>query len=375
MRRSWVSCDTCGKSFIPRLSYQIETQGGQTRHYCSVSCRRPELREASGTSSESREEHNCSVCGRLFSIRYVTQLVAAAGERKVVCSLECRKVLLEASRQVVSKPSTQTMAVLNQKGGTGKTTTSVSLAAGLAERGFRTLLIDLDAQGNVAVSLGVRPKRTLYHVLVDGVEPQDVVIEVRPNLDVLASDQTLAAAEIELVNAPHRAHVLRRCMKDVASAASPYDFVILDCAPSLSLMNQNALVFARSVLVPVSCDYLSLVGVKQILRTLEHVRNSLLVPVDIVGVLPTLYDRRNKISKESIEALEAHFGDRLLSPIRLDVRLKEAPSHKKCIFEYAPDSNGATDYSALVEFVVARARLSHQEHKLESAGELKGSAG
>ncbi|MEL6190037.1 MAG: ParA family protein, partial [Myxococcota bacterium] len=191
---------------------------------------------------------------------------------------------------------------------------------------------------------------------VDGVSPRAAAVPIRKNLDVITADQSLAAAELELVNAPDRAQVLRRRMADAMASDSPYDFVILDCAPSLSLLNQNALIFSKSVLVPVSCDYLSLVGVKQILRTLDHVHKVLLTPVEIAGVLPTLFDRRNNISKQAVASLESHFGDRVLTPIRVDVRLKEAPSHKKSIFEYAPESNGAQDYLVLVEAMIARAR-------------------
>jgi chromosome partitioning protein len=293
-------------------------------------------------------------------MRYAYQVLTLGRKRAVVCSQACRRALIDAARRPAAngeaRRGPRALAVMNQKGGTGKTTTSVSLAAGLAERGFRTLLIDLDAQGNVGVSVGVRGRRTLYHVLIDGSSPRDVAVPVRQNLDVITADQSLAAAELELVNAPNRAQVLARRMGDAMASDSPYDHVLLDCAPSLSLLNQNALVFARQVLVPVSCDYLSLVGVKQILRTLQHVREVLLTPVDILGVLPTLFDKRNNISKQAVSALESHFGDKVLAPIRMDVRLKEAPSHKKTIFEYAPESKGASDYGALVDALVQPSR-------------------
>lgn len=360
MSRPWAECSTCGKTFVPRFSYQTEARSGQSSlHYCSIGCRTPELEtERSSKATSAAAQHSCACCGKSFTMRFAYQVLNVERKRKVVCSQGCRQRVIEETRRepanVEAPRGPRAVAVLNQKGGTGKTTTSVSLAAGLAERGLRTLLIDLDAQGNVGVSVGVRGRRTLYHVLVDGVSPRDVAVPVRKNLDVITADQSLAAAELELVNAPNRARVLERRMADAMASDSPYDFVVLDCAPSLSLLNQNALVFARQVLVPVSCDYLSLVGVKQILRTLQHVREVLLTPVDILGVLPTLFDKRNNISKQSVEALESYFGEKVLAPIRVDVRLKEAPSHKKTIYEYAPESNGAKDYTSLVGVIAER---------------------
>lgn len=391
MSRPWATCHACGKSFVPRLSYQTEMPAepppegpspagasgpAEPRYYCSIACKSPELEAAARGQESEAAQHTCAVCGVRFTLRFANQVATLGRERKVVCTQACRQALLEAARPPPrpARPAPRAVAVMNQKGGTGKTTTSVSLAAGLAERGFKTLLIDLDAQGNVGVSLGVRGPRTLYHVLIDGASPRDVAVPVRDSLDVITADQTLAAAELELVNAPDRASVLRNRMADAMATDSPYEYVILDCAPSLSLLNQNALVFSRSVLVPVSCDYLSLVGVKQILRTLKHVNEVLLTPVEVLGVLPTLYDRRNNISKQSVAALEAYFGEKVLTPIRVDVRLKEAPSHKKTIFEYAPESNGAKDYAALVDVLAgttpAAGRVSPAADLLEPGSSL-----
>src|SRR5262249_3415451 len=155
----------------------------------------------------------------------------------------------------------------NHKGGTGKTTTTVSVAAGLAAEGLRVLLVDTDSQGNVGVSLGVKAERSLYHVIVMGLRPTDVAVNVRPNLDLVVSNETLAAAELYLAGRQNRDRVLQQRL---AGAAEAYDVVILDCSPSLSLMNQNALVFAEGILVPVACDFLSLVGVRQVLKTVKN---------------------------------------------------------------------------------------------------------
>jgi chromosome partitioning protein len=240
------------------------------------------------------------------------------------------------------------IAVFNHKGGTGKTTTSVNLAAGLAEAGQRVLLVDADGQGNVGASLGIRGEHGLYHVLVHGTPVERATMPVRHNLDVLTSNELLAAAELHLARLPNRDRVLKERLGDRASG---YDVVVLDCAPALSLMNQNALVYADSVLVPVSCDYLSLVGVKQVLKTLKNVKEHLSHDVALLGVLPTFFDVRNSIARSCIESLQEHFGERCLQPIRVNTKLREAPSVRKTIFEHAPDSHGALDYMALVDRV------------------------
>jgi chromosome partitioning protein len=222
----------------------------------------------------------------------------------------------------------------------------VNVAAGLAEGGRRVLLVDADGQGNVGASLGIRGDRTLYHVLVNGLDAREAAIPVRRGLDVLTSNELLAAAELYLAERPNRHSVLRERLADCIRG---YDAVVLDCAPALSLLNQNALVYAEEVLVPVSCDYLSVVGVRQVLRTLKNVRKLLKHPVRLLGVLPTFYDVRNRIGRESIEALREHFGDRCFAPIRINTTLREAPSAKQTIFEYAPESHGAEDYRTLVD--------------------------
>ncbi len=242
------------------------------------------------------------------------------------------------------------IAVFNHKGGTGKTTTSVSVAAGLSMRGQRVLLVDTDAQGNVAVSLNVKSDRSLYHVMVMGLSVKMVAQVVRPGLHLVASNETLAAAELYLAGRQNRDRVLRDRLMPIAG---DFDYVILDCSPSLSLMNQNALVFADSVLVPVACDYLSLVGVRQVVKTVRNVNQLLRHPVRIWGVLPTLYDARANICREAIETLKQHFGDRCLPPIRSAIRVKEAPAHGQTIFEYADGTPAAEDYRCIVDKIIS----------------------
>ena len=242
------------------------------------------------------------------------------------------------------------LAIFNHKGGTGKTTTSVSIAAGLASRGYRVLLVDTDSQGNVGVSLGVKAEKTLYHVLVMGVKAGDAAVKVRPNLDLVVSNETLAAAELYLAGRQNRDRILR---DRLASAADGYDVILLDCSPSLSLMNQNALVFADGILVPVACDFLSLVGVRQVIKTVKNVNALLHHPVQIYGVLPTFYDARARICRDAVDTMKQHFGEKCFAPIRATIKIKEAPAQGRTIFEYAPDSNAAEDYRRRVRRLLA----------------------
>jgi len=297
-------------------------------------------------------EKTCSACGQEFRPAFVFQIaVTADGEKSHYCSLDCRKRGL--GEEGFRGRRARRIAILNQKGGTGKTTTAVNLAAGLAEREHEVLLIDTDAQGNVGVSLGVAGEKSLYHVLVEGAEPMDVAVPVRGHLDVITADATLAAAEIWLArqNSDQRSRVLTKRL-NLMQVSRHYEYVVIDCGPSLNLLNQNALSYVDEVIIPVTCDYLALVGVKQVLRTIKDVERHLGHAVRISAVLPTFYDGRTRLAREVLETLQGHFKTKCLEPIRLNTRLAEAPSHKKTIFEYAPISHGAADYNRVVDWVM-----------------------
>ena len=296
-------------------------------------------------------EVNCSACAKAFKPSFVYQVAVIGTARRYFCTLECRKRSL--GDEAFRARRARRIAILNQKGGTGKTTTAVNLAAGLAERGHEVLLLDTDAQGNVGASLGVRGAQTLYHVVVDGVDPTDVSVPVRKGLDVVTSDATLAAAEIWLARQEPdvRARVLTQRL-NLMKVTRRYAYVILDCGPSLSLMNQNALSYADEVVIPVTCDYLALVGVKQVLRTIKDIEKHLLHSVRIAAILPTFYDGRIKLAREAATTLRDHFKEKCLEPIRQNTRLAEAPANRKTIFEYAPESHGAEDYKRVVEWLL-----------------------
>jgi chromosome partitioning protein len=374
------SCSVCGTRFDVQFRYQMEERDGGFAFFCSHGCHGKAVR------GETTGGATCSACQKRFYVELVSQVVRVCGELRHACSEECRHQILaeaqgarlgiieavERRRTVDAEARTSPMsgaagaslaptrtsrsmhapsrlAVFNHKGGTGKTTTSVSLAGGLAARGLRVLLVDTDSQGNVGVSLGVKAEKTLYHVLVMGLRPMDAAVSVRPNLDLIVANETLAAAELYLAGRQNRDRVLR---ERIAPAFDSYDVILLDCSPSLSLMNQNALVVADGIIVPVACDFLSLVGVRQVIKTVKNVNSLLRHPVQITGVLPTFYDARARICRDAIDALKDHFGDRMLPPIRSATRLKEAPAQGKTIFEFAPESNASEDYRRVVDLLV-----------------------
>lgn len=387
-----ATCDACAKRFTPELASQVMYVSGRRTYACSMPCRSQLLREAGGVrlgdiAAEASAPKATPVPPQVAAPARVKEpaapratrsaapatavavpvvprigakKAAAATAAKEAANGEATPAPSKATEAAAAAPEGATprcIAVFNHKGGTGKTTTAVSIAAGLASKGKRVLLVDTDAQGNVAVSLGANAERSLYHVLVMGLRVSDAVKTVRPNLDLLPSNETLAAAELYLAGRQNRDRVLA---ERLTAASAAYDYVVLDCSPSLSLMNQNALVFADSVLVPVACDYLSLVGVRQVIKTVKNVNAILHHPVQIWGVLPTLFDARAKICHEAISTLKQHFGERCLPPVRSAIKVKEAPSQGQTIFEYAAGSPAADDYIVVVDRIIQQREAAQQ---------------
>ncbi len=342
-KNNWQTCQVCRRQFAPRFSYQTVGKGAQAHYFCSQRC----LLKARAASTKA----TCSTCGTEFTPQYAYQRAMVAGKPQYYCSERCADTYRVERRRAMG---VRRLAVLNQKGGTGKTTTAVNLSAGLAMRGYKVLLLDMDAQGNVGVSLGIVGELGTYHLLIEQAPASDCAVPIRNNLDIITSNETLAAAEILLAGMDRREMTLKDALVE-RGGEQGYDYVILDCPPSLSLVNQNALVYADEVLVPVSCDFLAMVGVKQILRTLDRMNNLMGQPVSICGVLPTFYDVRTRLSQEVLRNLNEYFKDKALPPVRISTRLKEAPSHKQTIFEYSPGSHAAEDYLALVDRLVGRA--------------------
>jgi chromosome partitioning protein len=399
------SCSVCSTEFEPCFRYQIEERSeadGGARYFCTQRCLEASHSEQAGGTVK------CDACAAAFHVELASQVLFTGGRRHYACSAECRARIQGGVRAVrlgqlldprylpddsmltprapaagttptpppasvvrTSSPTNaqptrpkapQVIAVFNQKGGTAKTTTSVHVAAGLARAGKKVLLVDTDGQGNVAASLGLAPERTLYHVIVMGLSYREAVTSARPGLDVLCATETLAAAELFLAGQKQRDRVLA---SRLAEAKNEYEFIVVDCSPSLSLLNQNAMIFADGVLCPVACDYLSLLGVRQVLRTIKQINRLLGHPLSLWGVLPTLYDARARICRDAVESLRQSFGDACLEPVHFAIKAKEAPAQGKTLFEYAPGSPAAEDYARVVTRLLDLESTMPERQKVE----------
>ena len=258
----------------------------------------------------------------------------------------------------------RTIAILNQKGGVGKTTSVANIAAGLAVKGKKVLVVDLDPQGHLTIHLGVNPatlETSAYHVLTQSMPVAEAVVEVRENLYLLGANIDLVGAESELVDTIGREIVLREA---VALVENDYDYMIIDCPPSLGLLSLNALASVKEIFIPLQPHFLALQGLGKLLETVALVNKRINPELKVAGILFCMYDARTSLSSEvknDIEQFLAGSRDRdcpwrnaQLVPIhiRRNVKLAEAPSYGKTIFEYEPDCNGAVDYAEICDYII-----------------------
>lgn len=242
------------------------------------------------------------------------------------------------------------IGILNYKGGTGKTTTVVNLASGLAALGARVLCVDLDAQGSLATYLGVRFTHSITHLLLGQADPETCIVRARENLDIIGSDRSLLQAERMMYRIDDDCRA-RQALAHKMRGINRYDFIILDFSPSGSILSEAGLLYAREVIVPVSMDYLALVGVREVIQTLKNLARTPGYGVRFFLILPMFYYARLRKDRQILETLHRYFDGKVADPIRASVKLSEAPSHQVSIYEYAPGSASAIDYAYLVERV------------------------
>ncbi len=260
---------------------------------------------------------------------------------------------------ILYRPMARVIAVANQKGGVGKTTTTINLGATLAVADMRVLIVDADPQGNSTSGLGLRGKWQggLYQALILGLPLREVCRETElPNLNIIPSDKTLVAAEIELVDLPDREFKLKKLLE---STVFDYDYVLIDCPPSLGLLTLNALAAADSVLIPIQCEYFALEGVSELWDTLVRVRRTLNPGLAVEGFLLTMFDERTNLSAQVVADLRGFLGSQVFTTvIPRNVRLAEAPSHGKPIILYDIRSKGAESYVRLAKEVINNVKKS-----------------
>ncbi len=262
------------------------------------------------------------------------------------------------------------IAIANQKGGVGKTTTAINLAASLAVLEFKTLLIDADPQANSTSGVGFDPKNiktSIYECIMDEANPRDIVLTTEtPNLYLLPAHIDLVGAEIELVKLPNREHMMKNALSKIKD---DYDFIIIDCNPSLGLITINSLTASDSVIIPVQCEYFALEGMGKLLNTIKIVQSNLNPELDIEGILLTMYDMRLRLSNQVVEEVKTHFQQMVFDTIiQRNTKLGEAPSFGKTIIMYDAAGKGSVNYLNLAREILQKnglTKISNEERTID----------
>lgn len=257
------------------------------------------------------------------------------------------------------------IAIANQKGGVGKTTTSINLAASLGVLEKKTLIVDADPQANATSGVGLDPRNvrtSIYECIINQVEPKDIILNTKsPNLDIMPAHIDLVGAEIEMINMPNRERMMRMALNKVRDQ---YDFIIIDCSPSLGLITINSLTAADSVIVPVQCEYFALEGLGKLLNTIKIVQSRINKDLSIEGMLLTMYDQRLRLANQVVEEVKMHFQQLVFDTIiHRNTRLGEAPSHGESIIMHDASSTGAINYLNLAREILQKNEMTRISEK------------
>jgi chromosome partitioning protein len=240
------------------------------------------------------------------------------------------------------------ICIINQKGGVGKTTTTINIAAGLSRNDKKVLVIDFDAQGNIATSLNIENDKDIYSILTENADISQCTKNIGKNLDIIPSKESLTKTEVMIAKLPNKEKILKTKLKDLKG----YDYVLIDCPPSLGLLNQNALLYAHEAFIPASTDFLGFDALLKMENVIKEINSHFKHTLKITKVIPTLFDKRNKTCRTFLDKIMSQYYEITSNPIRVNSKIKEAPAYGKSIFSYAKGSRGAKDYMELVKLIL-----------------------